>query len=151
MGDWRTVHLEGSIDEADVEKLRHRLIYDYRNPDPDQTFSCLGWGTQASLCGLHEWVRPGAFEATGNLHERNYDVESVADEVRELAALAPSLRLVIDVGGAYESDDVEATVLIGEDRTVAVLPPRVEKVSIPDGVLATNFLQAIHDATRRTP
>jgi hypothetical protein len=149
MGDWRTVHLEGSIDETDVEKLRTRLIYDYHNTDLNQTFSCLGWSPQASLCGLNEWVKPGAFEAVGNLHERGYDVEDVATEVRILAALAPSLRLVIDVGGAYESEDVEATVLIGEDRTVAVLPPRIEKGNIPDSVLAANAVQAIQDATRR--
>lgn len=94
-----------------------------------------------SLCGLGRWVPAsgGDINAVGNLSERNYDVDSVASTLRDLAVVAPSLRLKVHCGGSYESTECVATVTV-QDQVVTVGDPEVAEVG--DGLreMATDRL-----------
>lgn len=126
MGDWRTVNIIGSCDPSEVERLRSVLAYDFNGPT-DQKFYALGHSTPGSVCGLSAW--PAAtIRAVGNLHERDYDPEDVAEELRELVGVAPSLRVMIHCGGPNESLECVATIVVGEDGTVGLLPPAVVSI-----------------------
>ncbi len=130
MGNWRTVHIQGTCDPAEVPVVAWWL----RLPSLDAR---LGDGTlwdrigpltiYDGLCGLHEWVQP-RIDVIGNLFERDYSVEQVAEHLRMILQVAPSLKVMIDCGGDWESTDCEATIIVGEDGSVAVLPPRVESI-----------------------
>lgn len=142
MGNWRTVRIEGTCAAEDIPRLNRQLTYDYGSSD-NPPLSCLGWGSAPSMCGLNRWPAE-TINIVGNLHERDYEVEDVADELRKLVEVAPSLRVFIDCGGDYESTDCVATVAVSEDGTVGVLPPRVAILpEIPEGQMLANMVQAL--------
>lgn len=121
MGNWRTVHLQGTCNPVDVPALRDFLSL--RSDDH-------GWGCLHSggLAGLQNWAGE-EITVIGNLGERGFTPEDVAEELRKIiATVAPSLKVKVDCGGDYESTDCVATVLVGEDSSVAVLPPSVERI-----------------------
>ncbi len=124
MGDWMTVNIIGTIDAADAPAA---VAFVETGQDWDR-FHCLSFAVP-SLCGLGRWMPEGGgdINAVGNLSERNYDVSSVASTLRDLVAVAPSLRLKVHCGGEYESTDCVATVTV-EDQVVTVGGPEVAKV-----------------------
>lgn len=130
MGNWRTVHLQGSVSVDDHPALVKYLHEGYESPE----WGCLHSG---GLFGLQNWARMNAedegkrvkFWSYGNLGERDFTPEDVAEAVRRIKdQVAPSLIVRIDCGGDYEDLDCVATVLVGEDGTVAVLPPMVDRL-----------------------
>lgn len=130
MGNWRTVHLQGSVERADWYGLRARLAVDYESP----YWGCLHSG---GLFGIQNWAETNTkdvgsrveFSSYGNLGERDFSPEDVAEAVRELMAqVAPSLIVRIDCGGDYESITCVATVITSEDGEVMVMPPMVEQL-----------------------
>lgn len=127
MGNWRTVHLQGSVERPEWYKLCAHLQEDYESPN----WGCLHNG---GLFGLQNWAKANAkdvgsrveFGSYGNLGEQDYSPEDVADAVREIRdRVAPSLIVRIDCGGDYESLQCVATVIVGEDGEVSVIPPMV--------------------------
>lgn len=145
MGNWRTVNMTGTMTEQDAAALREYLGYSFRtgnNPEMDR-FGPLSFNRdQPSLCGINDWPAPTVNRA-GNLAERGYDVEDVADELRKLVALAGSMLLTVHCGGDYESLDCTATIRVGEGL-VAVGKPEVEKLAgIDDDQAVANMFRAL--------
>lgn len=130
MGNWRTVHLQGSVERADWYGLRVRLAVDYESP----YWGCLHSG---GLFGIQNWAETNLkdvgsrveFSSYGNLGERDFSPEDVAEAVRKIRTqVAPSLIVRIDCGGDYESTTCVATVIVGENGDVAVMPPMVQEL-----------------------
>jgi hypothetical protein len=137
LGNWRTVNMTGTMTEADAAALREYLGYPGwrhdRGDDPAyQRFGPLSFcRDQPSLCGINDWPAP-VVNRNGNLAERGYDVDDVAETLRELVAVAGSMMLVVHCGGDYESLDCVATIRVGEG-VVTVGKPEVERVAEIDG------------------
>ena len=127
MGNWRTVTITGSIGVQDVAAAR-RYIELGNDPANWGGFHCLCW-PGPSLCGLGRWIPPagGKIRAVGNLAERNYDINDVAEALRHMVTLAPSLELKVHCGGDYESDTCVATVTVHAGE-VSVGPAEVPTV-----------------------
>lgn len=132
MGNWRTVTISGSIGQQDADAAR-AFVELGDDPANWDTFHCLCW-PGPSLCGLGRWIPPGGGEirAVGNLAERDYSVEDVADALRQLLAAAPSLCVKVHCGGEYEDTTCIATVTAHADGQVTVGPPEV--ASVGDGL-----------------
>lgn len=137
MGNWRTVHLKGTCAPEHVPELRAFLSRGFTDP---------GWGCLHSggIWGLQNWAGE-TFEAVGNLGERDFEPEDVAEELRKIIRdVAPSLKAQVDCGADRESLECVATVLVGEDSTVAVLPPAVDTIPPVDAAAADmRFLRSI--------
>lgn len=139
MGNWRTVHVTGQCATAHVPALRRFLGADYA----DDNWGCLHNG---GICGLQNWADE-SIDAVGNLAERDFTVEDVAEEVRKIIRdVAPSLRVRIDCGGDWETLSCVATVLTDEDGTVRVSDPMV--AAIPE-ISKTQIQRGLLDALRR--
>ncbi|HCT78708.1 MAG TPA: hypothetical protein DGT23_19535 [Micromonosporaceae bacterium] len=139
MGDWMTVTITGNIDPADAPAARAFI-----NIGEDwNKFHCLAY-YGPSLCGLGPWMPPdgGQINAIGNLSERNYTTKHVADALRQLVAIAPSLTLKVHCGGPYESKQCTATVTAWRGN-VTVGPPEVQTVGDRLETLATMRLSRI--------
>jgi len=136
MGNWRTVQIEGSIAAEDVPAAR---AFVNTGEDWDRFHPLCNYGP--SLCGLGDWVGE-TVRAVGNLSERDYSVEAVADTLRKMAVYVPSLRLKVHCGGEYESTDCVATLTV-LDGEVTVGPPEVTTVGVGLDELATGRLAQI--------
>jgi hypothetical protein len=131
MGNWRTVTIVGTIDPADVPAARDFVDIGRDNWD---RFHCLCY-TGPSLCGLGRWIPVApppdgsvvAIEAFGNLSERDYGVDDVAEVLGRLVNVAPSLTLKVHCGGEWESTTCSATVTV-QDGVVSVGDPEVKAV-----------------------
>jgi hypothetical protein len=143
VGNWRTVNIVGQVAEVEVAALRAVLVY---NSDNWDNFGPLAFDVERpSLAGLGDWVRPQIF-ACGNLAERDYSVEDVAEAIRRLLTVAPSLDVQVHCGGDWESAECVATVTASGGQ-VRVCPPQVTSVApVGDDVAAGRLLRAM---TRR--
>lgn len=124
MGNWCTVTVVGEIGPADAEAARAFIA---TGEDWDR-FHCLCF-YGFSLGGLGQWIpaQGGAFTAVGNLSERNYGPDSVAETLQEMVVLAPSLKVKVHCGGDYESTTCVATVTAAGGE-VTVGAPEVDEV-----------------------
>lgn len=140
MGDWCTVTIVGTIEPKDAPAAR---AFINTGEDWDR-FHCL-CNCGPSMCGLGDWMprNGGDFTAVGNLSERNYDAESVAETLQQLLAVAPSLKIKVHCGGPYESTDCVATVTAA-DGEVYVSDPEIETVGVGmDAAVAKNTIQLL--------
>lgn len=142
MGNWRTVNIVGQVAEAEVAALRAALVYDLDNWD---NFGPLAFAAdRPGLAGLGDWVRP-RISAHGNLAERDYSVEDVAEALRRLLLVAPSLDVRVHCGGDWESEECVATVTASGGQ-VRVGPPLVAVVVSVGDVVMERLLRSV---TRR--
>lgn len=126
MGNWRTVHIDGTIDHEQVDAARKACLHNWESDADDQPYHALSYGEQPSLCGLHEW--PSArINAVGNCAERDFSVEDVAEALRIVQQAAPSLRVKVHCGGDYEDKTCVATINVTETG-VSVDPPEVSEI-----------------------
>lgn len=139
MGDWMTVNVVGSIDPADADAARNFIDI---GKDWGR-FHCMAY-TGTSLCGLGPWIPRdgGDINVVGNLSERNYGPDDVAEVLKELVELAPSLKLKVHCGGPYESTECTATVTAA-DGQVSIGQPEVETVGAGLQDLAAALLLAV--------
>ncbi len=122
MGNWRTVKITGTCPPEQVEALKSALAQ-------DSAYSKYGPLVYSqSLCGLGLWPAK-VIDASGNLYERDFSVEDVADHVRELLVVAPGLTLKIHCGGERESKEVIATITVA-DGAVTIGP--AEQAELPE-------------------
>lgn len=145
MGNWRTVHIDGSIDESQVKAARDACLYDwdFDAQDNDDLPHALSYGKTPSLCGLHEWPA-SRINVVGNLYERDYGVDSVAEALRHVAKAAPSLRVKVHCGGEYESTNCVATITVS-DGEVTVGEPEVSEIpGINQDVMMGRLFAALH-------
>lgn len=144
MGNWRTVNVKGSMTREDVAALRAYLGYSFTPGDEAMgRFGPLSFArAQPSICGLNDWPAE-TMDRAGNLAERGYSVDAVAEHLRELVDIAGSMLLVVHCGGEYESEECVATIRVGEGL-VAVGKPEVKRVGgMSDEQMTGNFLRAL--------
>jgi hypothetical protein len=133
MGNWRTVNIIGTFDPAEVEAARRHLTVDedaYENVGP--------LSISSGLAALGDWPAPSV-AATGNLYERDYSVQDVANHLWTLLAVAPKTQLKIHCGNDWESTQCVATITVA-DGTVRVADPEVSSVKEPSMILAMERL-----------
>jgi hypothetical protein len=122
MGNWRTVNMIGSCETSEIAALRSACLYgdDYEN------FHALAFDSQGTICGLNDWVDTD-INVIGNLAERDYSPEDVAETCKKLVEAAPSLILKIHCGGDYESKKCIATIIV-KNKEVSVQDPEIETI-----------------------
>ena len=142
MGNWRTVHIDGSIDQAQVDAARKACLSDWDSNADDQPDHALTYGKTPSICGLHEW--PSArINVIGNCAERDFSVEDVAEALREVQKAAPSLQAKVHCGGDYEDKTCVATITVA-DGHVAVGAPEVRELpEISQAQMMGRLMQAM--------
>jgi hypothetical protein len=141
VGNWRTVNIMGTMSAEHAALLREALDYgDYAltgkmPPGAD----CLAFSSvHPGLCGLGAWPAEN-MNRCGNLHERDYSVQDVAEALKVLVLFAPSMLLKVHCGGEYESQTCVATISVGEGLVVVGKPER-ETVDVPsDDQLLANL------------
>lgn len=119
MGNWRRVKITGECDKADVRTLKMLLATDFGEID----WTCLCNG---GLAGLPNWADE-RINALGNLGERDYSADSVAEALNTYLESVPSLDVVVHVGGEHEIADCEATVKL-EDGEYRVFPAELAEI-----------------------
>lgn len=124
MGNWTRVQIIGSCGSDDVDKICDTLA----DRDDYKDFGPLT--LTKGICGLPHWPAE-AISAVGNLAERDYGAEDVAEHLKKVAAVAPSLNIKIHVGADYEEDQCVATVTC-EDGDVSVGDPEIPNVPRTD-------------------
>jgi len=93
---------------------------------------------QDGLCGLGKWPRV-KINRVGNLAERDYSVESVAETLRKVVEHAPGLDIKIHCGDDYEKDNCVATVIC-KDGKVEVVAPEIGVIpDIPEEQMKSNL------------
>jgi hypothetical protein len=121
MGNWRTVNIVGTIAPNDLPAAR---AFVNTGDDYSRFHPLCNYGF--SLCGLGDWTAEEVL-ACGNLSERDYSVEDVAETLRQMVAVVPSLALKVHCGGDYESEDCVATITVAGGN-VFVDPAEVAKL-----------------------
>jgi hypothetical protein len=123
MGNWRTVHVTGSMTEDHARALSDLLD---RGDDDDwpgwgEPYECLGFSSsRPGLHGLGAW--PAAkVDRTGNIG-KDCSVQEVADALRALVCIAPTMLLKVHCGGDWESSECVATISVGEGCVVTGEP-----------------------------
>lgn len=121
MGNWMTVNIVGTIapDDLPAAKAFVNTGGDHNRHNPLCNYGF-------SVCGLDDWTAEQV-QACGNLSDRDYTVEDVAEALRLMVVVVPSLALKVHCGGDYESEDCIATVTVA-DGVVSVGPADVPKV-----------------------
>lgn len=128
----------GTCDLTEVDALSQALALDW-----ERDWHCLMSGS--GLCGLPNWASE-TINAIGNLIERNYTVDDVAEALKRLAGVAPSLAVKVHCGGDWESLDCVATVTLVDNEVTVGSPEMLKIPKIPEAQMLGHFFQAI---TRR--
>ena len=136
MGNWTTVNITGTCSKEDLPALKYAI-----NTGNDwDKFHCLC--NTGGLCGLNDWAGE-SIDVQGNLAERDYDNEDIAEQLRKLIEVAPSLDLEVHVGGDYESTECVATINC-RNRNVTIDDPEVKVLSdISEDQIRENLMRAI--------
>jgi hypothetical protein len=124
MGNWRTVTVVGTCPPEELSALQAACTYSWRDPDTYSNFHCLS--TSEGLMGLGNWPAT-RIDVSGNLAERDYDVDDVARQLEKLVKAAPGLRVKVHCGGEREDQTCVATVTLDEEG-VRVGPPEIPYV-----------------------
>jgi hypothetical protein len=134
MGNWRRVHIVGGMLAEEVDALRAEIyqvlrggMFAHRYEQDEAQMKKFGpLSHTGGICGFGSWPSP-SINAVGNLAERDYDPYDVAEHLKKLAVVAPSLGVMVHCGADYESEKCIATVVLFEGATV-VRPPAVRLV-----------------------
>lgn len=137
MGNWRTVQIIGTCDKADLDALKGAVTVG----DDYEGFHCLCY-CGPSICGLGNWPAE-TINAIGNLAERDYSVDSVADALRDLVTAAPSLNVKIHCGGDWEDRTCIATLIAGGGSVTVAEPEIAELPEISQAQMADNFFACL--------
>lgn len=138
MGNWRTVNITGTIAAADLPAAREFVN---TGEDYGRFHPLCNYGF--SICGLGDWVREEVL-ACGNLSERDYSLEDVAQTLRWMVEVVPSLHLKVHCGGDWESVDCIATVTVA-DGGVTVGPPEVAQLGGMDALAKGRMATLLDD------
>lgn len=134
MGNWRSVEIVGTCGDVAALKAAITVNDDYSN------FHCLS--DTRSLSGLGDWSGE-QIHAKGNLAERDYTIEDVAEQLNELWKIVPSLDIKIHCGGDYEDKECINTILM-RDGMVVIGEPEIEEISeLSDAEMVYNLKRAL--------
>jgi hypothetical protein len=139
MGNWRTVNIIGTFDPSEVDAARRYLAADHESWMAGRVGPL---SISDGLCSLGEWPATTVMTA-GNLYERNYSVQDVADHLTSLVVVAPSARLKVHCGDDYGSHTCIATITVTDDL-VTVGDPEVPTVApVPDDAATGRLFKAV--------
>lgn len=115
MGNWRTVRIIGTMPADQVDALQRALCIDWRAIGEEwPEFKPLCYSRIPSVFGVGAW--PAAkINAFGNLSERDFSVQAIADHAGELLAIAPGLAIKIHCGGEWETRECVATITVDQN------------------------------------
>jgi hypothetical protein len=132
--------MTGTMTAEHAAALRDWLGYSYEPGDEAMDhFGPLSFSLDSpGLAGLGDWPAE-TVSRCGNLAERDYSVEDVAEELRKLVHLAPSMLLRVHCGGEYESDECVATISVGEGLVAAGKPERETVEGPSEAQMLGNF------------
>jgi hypothetical protein len=143
MGNWMTVMIEGTCDEAEVGPLTEFLTAPDWRSDDDAGWDRLGpLSISEGLAGIGAWPAR-VMMRIGNCYERGYTPEDVAEQLRRCLEVAPSLDVKVHCGGDYESLKVRASVLCRGGEVGVGEPAREEIPPIPEDQMLGNLLKAL--------
>ena len=136
MGNWRTVRIVGTCPPDQVEALREACrYYPYeemkRREKQGMAFDEAMGATHClaisdGFGGLRDWPAE-VMDVGGNLFERNFVVEDVAETLEKLSESAPGLSVKVHCGNDWESEICIATVKLNNGKAT-VGPPEVKSV-----------------------
>jgi len=143
MGNWRTVRIVGSMSRRDVVRLWDLLDHDAPG-SWGKPWACLSFSRlHPGLCSLGRWPAE-QMDRTGNLAERDYSVQEVAEALQALVEIAGSMLLKVHCGGEYESDQCVATISAGEG-VVVTGKPEIENIGeIPVAQLHGHLIKNLY-------
>lgn len=140
MGNWTTVNIEGTCPYNELSNLKE-FVNSYAYTDNFQKFHCLC--NTKGLSGIGDWAKEN-IQAVGNLAERDYGAEDVAQELTKIGELCPNADIKIHIGGDYESLDCVNTVHLQKGK-VEINPPDKKKLSeISGDQFKKNLLKALY-------
>jgi hypothetical protein len=141
MGNWMTVHIIGTCAPSEVGLLADEIAYDREDRDNRHPFHCLC--NTGGICGLGNWADTN-IDRIGNLAERGYTVESVAQQLEKIAIRVPSLRLKVYCGGDYESTKCTATITLENGKAVVGMSEVDDVGGIPVEQMNDNLMKALY-------
>lgn len=133
MGDWTRVRITGTCAQGEVDALNAALHFD---PRTLEGFHCLCCG---GICGLPRYWGSPKIDAVGNLGERGYSHQDVADQLELLAKVAPSLTVFVDLGDHNESEVCVATIILREGKATIGPPLTREIPPLSEAQMKTNM------------
>lgn len=142
MGNWKRVLITGSI-PAEEHGVIGRWVNDNRYGDGEFHPLCNTEG----VCGLGDWPAESGnlseVRAVGNLAERDYTAEEVANALEEIAGRVPKTELKIHVGADYEADECEATITLRGGKVTVGEPEITTIPEIDDDKLRRNLMLSL--------
>jgi hypothetical protein len=136
MGNWRRVHIVGICEPTEVPALVSFLFAP--DDDWDTEFGPLSIPESPSLLGLGVWPA-SRIDRIGNLYERGFTPDDVADHLRRCVVHAPSLAVKVHCGASWEAEQAVATITVA-DGQVTVAEPEVTFVpEVPQAQVMGNF------------
>lgn len=131
MGNWITVGMVGSANKEDAKRMIEWLTFS-RETYSSVAYEKLGvyyLQISSSVYGLNKWIKEdGIINVTGNVFERDCEVDELYEEVKALCNEFKSLELTVHIGGDYESTKVVATI-VGNSESVELLEPQIEELN----------------------
>lgn len=149
MGNWRTVRIVGTCAPEHLGLLRNRLTPpDYSAPLHGPAWRDHLEGPLAISHGvfaLGDWPAE-KIDRLGNLYERDYSVGSVAEHLKQLVGIAPSLTLKVHCGGEWEDKTCVATIVV-VSHNVTIHKPEISSVGeFSEAQIKSGYLDAIRHA-----
>lgn len=80
---------------------------------------------------------------TGNLAERDFTFEDVAETLRKIGEFCPNADIKVHVGGDYESLDCVKTVYLKDGEVLVIDPERPTLAPINQNQVAGNLFKAL--------
>lgn len=142
MGNWRSVNIVGTIPEEHIEPMtEYFTLGDYKDGGWDR-FNPLS--IMRSIFGLPDWVQEEV-KAIGNLSERDYSVESIAEVLKLIAKKWPGCKLKVHCGGDYEDKTCIATIALEDDKVETRYPEvkMIDELSKED--IMDNLISSLTD------
>jgi hypothetical protein len=146
MGNWRTVEIKGEVkNKAEVSEIRNYLTYDrntYESAASNDGIYCLQFGE--SLCGINKWIdQSGIIDASGNVWERDCEIEDLKNELETLASKFLSLELTLNAGDDYESENCVASFIVKDGKVEQVDPLVKELNGINQDYMTANLMKML--------
>lgn len=139
MGNWTTVNIIGTCPADELPKL-HQFVNAYKDNDNWDMFHCLC--NTGGLAGLGDWTGT-TINAKGNLAERDYSYDSVAEELQKIGQMCPTADIKVHVGGDHETLTCIKTVHL-QNGTVEIKEPEIHQLEdMSHEQFRANFFKAI--------
>lgn len=130
MGNWRTVHIHGTVSGMKVPALREALTPPSTGKwtEQDDALYCLH--INSGVFRLGNWIPDdGLVNVVGNLSERDLGVGDVYDACCQIVNIDPAACFVIDIGDDFESSECIASIVVtnGQARIVSAIVEELPK------------------------